>query len=103
MATGREPWGLVVNEAFNQGVPVVATRAVGAVMGGLVQDEVNGFVVPEKESDALAIALKRILDDPVLRDSLGENARRSVAEWDYRRNVMGYLQAINYVSDGGGT
>ena len=31
-----EPWGLVVNEAFHQGVPVIATTAVGAVAGGLV-------------------------------------------------------------------
>ena len=31
-----EPWGLVVNEAFDQGVPVIATDAVGAAAGGLV-------------------------------------------------------------------
>ena len=30
-----EPWGLVANEAFNQGVPVIATDAVGAAAGGL--------------------------------------------------------------------
>src|SRR5207248_2427309 len=33
--TGKELWGLVVNKAFNQGVPVVATDAVGAAAGGL--------------------------------------------------------------------
>ena len=27
----KEPWGLVVNEAFNPGVPVIASEAVGAV------------------------------------------------------------------------
>ena len=32
-----EPWGLVVNEAFDQGVPVIATDAVGAAAGGLVR------------------------------------------------------------------
>ena len=37
-----EPWGLVVNEAFHRGVPVVATTAVGAVAGGLVRHERNG-------------------------------------------------------------
>ena len=42
----REPWGLVVNEAFNQGVPVIATDAVGAVAGGLVRHERTGLVVP---------------------------------------------------------
>ena len=41
-----EPWGLVVNEAFDQGVPVIATTAVGAVAGGLVRHEETGLVVP---------------------------------------------------------
>ena len=35
----REPWGLVVNEAFDQGVPVIASDAVGAAAGGLVRHE----------------------------------------------------------------
>ena len=43
----REPWGLVVNEAMHAGLPVVATDAVGAAAGGLVEDGRNGFVVPE--------------------------------------------------------
>ena len=49
----KEPWGLVVNEAFNQGVPVIATDAVGAAAGGLVENGVNGFVVPEGNSRAI--------------------------------------------------
>src|SRR5205823_12072283 len=51
----KEAWGLVVNEAFNQGVPVIATDAVGAVAGGLVRDGVNGLVVPEANSAAIKI------------------------------------------------
>ena len=48
-----EPWGLVVNEAFHQGVPVIATDAVGAAAGGLVQHERTGLVVPAGDADAL--------------------------------------------------
>ncbi len=36
--TFREPWGLVVNEAMNRGLPVIASDAVGAAAGGLVRD-----------------------------------------------------------------
>ena len=99
--TGKEPWGLVVNEAFNQGVPVVATDAVGAAAGGLIRNGVNGFIVPERDSGSLASALSRILEDPELRRSLGDQAARIVAEWDYERNVAGYRQAIDYVSKPG--
>ena len=63
----REPWGLVVNEAFNQGVPVIATDAVGAVAGGLVRHERTGLVVPAGDVGALAAALRRMHDEPELR------------------------------------
>lgn len=93
----KEPWGLVVNEAFNQGVPVIATDAVGAAAGGLVQDGVNGFVVPEGDSAVLAQALRRILDDPDLRERMGRNARQIIADWDNERMVLGFRQAVEYV------
>jgi len=94
----KEPWGLVVNEAFNQGVPVIATEAVGAAAGGLVQDGVNGFMVPERDSVALAQALQRILDDLNLRERFSQNARQIIAGWDNERMVMGFRQAIEYVT-----
>ena len=52
--TFREPWGLVVNEAMNRGLAVIATDAVGAAAGGLVRDGSNGLVVPAGDSAALA-------------------------------------------------
>jgi glycosyltransferase involved in cell wall biosynthesis len=96
MPTGKEPWGLVVNEAMNQGVPVVATEAVGAAAGGLVQSGVNGFVVPERDSTALAQAIEQILTDSKLRGELSQGGRRVIAEWDNEKMVNGFRQAIEY-------
>lgn len=97
-AYSKELWGLVVNEAFNQGVPVIATDAVGAAAGGLVQDGVNGFVVPERGSAALAHALQQILDQPDMREQFSQNARRIIAGWDNERMILGFRQAIEYVT-----
>jgi glycosyltransferase involved in cell wall biosynthesis len=96
LPTGKEPWGLVVNEAMNQGVPVVATDAVGAAAGGLVQDGVNGFVVPERDSAALAQAIDRILADSRLRKQMSQNARKIISDWNNERMVQGFRQAIEY-------
>jgi glycosyltransferase involved in cell wall biosynthesis len=74
-----EPWGLVVNEAFDQGVPVIATTAVGAAAGGLVRHEETGLVVPAGDDAALAGALRRLYDDPALRARLGAAGRAAVA------------------------
>ena len=96
MPTGKETWGLVINEAMNQGLPVVATDAVGAAAGGLVQSGVNGFIVPERDSRALADAIGRILIDDGLRAKMSWNARRIIAGWDNERMVQGFQQAIEF-------
>ena len=94
---GKETWGIVVNEALNQGVPVIATDAVGAVAGGLVQHGINGLVVPEKNPAALAQTLDKLLTDHDLHHSLSLAARSSVAGWTSERSAAGYQQAIDYV------
>ncbi len=70
-----EPWGLVANEAMHQRLPVIATTAVGAAAGGLVQHERNGLVVPAGDASALAHAIARLHDDAALRARLGAQAQ----------------------------
>lgn len=98
MLTGKEVWGVVVNEAMNQGLPVIATDAVGAAAGGLVQSGVNGFVVPERDSTALAQAILQHLTDAKMREEMRQNARRIIAGWDYECMMIGFRQAIEYAS-----
>jgi len=95
---GRELWGLVVNEAFNQGLPVIASEAVGAAAGGMVQDGKTGLVVPERDPVALSLAMKRILDDEPLRARMSTSAKEIVAGWDNECMVQGFRQAIDYVT-----
>ena len=90
----REPWGLVVNEAFNQGVPVIATDAVGAVAGGLVRHERTGLVVPAGDVDALAAALRRMHDNPALRARLGAAAREAVKAYTHDAWAAGMSSAL---------
>jgi len=96
----KEVWGLVVNEAMNQGCPVIATEAVGAVAGGLIQNERTGLVVPERDSAALAGALKRILSDDRLEQRMRVAALEEIKRWTYERQVEGFRQAIQYVRNG---
>lgn len=96
MSYGKESWGLVVNEAFNQGVPVIATKAVGAAAGGLVEDGINGFIVPERNANALGEAMRKIINNPELRNQMGQNALRKIQQWDNENMVAGFRAAINY-------
>ena len=94
----KEPWGLVVNEAFNQGVPVIATDAVGAAAGGLVQNAKNGLIIPERDSDALAQAINHLLSDTAFRTRLSQNAKLSIQSWDNEAMVSGFRDAVRYVT-----
>jgi glycosyltransferase involved in cell wall biosynthesis len=94
---GREPWGLVVNEAMNQGLPIIATDAVGAAAGGLIRDKQNGFIVPEQNSEKLAEALDVLLNSPGLRAQMSQIARETIQDWDNDRMVAGFCKAVEYV------
>jgi glycosyltransferase involved in cell wall biosynthesis len=93
----REPWGLVVNESFNQATPVIATDSVGAAAGGLVEHNITGLIVPEKNINALADSLHTLLNNLELRTTLADNARRKIATWDNEWMVQGFLNAISFV------
>lgn len=74
-----------VMEAMAAGLPVVAT-AVGGVPE-LVQDGTTGLLVPNEDTEALAQALQRLVDNPDLRATMGNHARR-VAQKRFDARVM---------------
>ena len=60
LPTWSDVWGLVINEAMAQGLPVITTdRCVAGVE--LVENGVNGYIVPVKHREALTEAINRIL------------------------------------------
>ncbi len=89
-----EPWGLVANEAFNRGVPVIATDAVGAAAGGLIEHERTGLIVPAGDERALAGALRRLHDDPELRARLGAQARAAVTAYTHDAWAAGMARGL---------
>ena len=92
--TIRETWSLVANEAMNQGVPVIASDAVGAAAGGLVRHGRNGLVVPAGDPAALARALRRLHDEPELRARLGAAARIDVRPYTADAWAAGVSRAL---------
>jgi glycosyltransferase involved in cell wall biosynthesis len=69
---------LAVIEAQAAGVPVVATP-VGGIRETVVDGE-TGLLVPPRDPAALAVAIRRLLDDPDLARRLADEARRRVRQ-----------------------
>ena len=72
-----EEWSLGVCEAMSLGKPVIVTKAVGSV-NELVFHKYNGYVVPERDDEAIYEAIKCLLTDDELRTKIGKNAKRTV-------------------------
>ena len=76
-------------EAMATGLPVVATHVGGN--SELVVDGSTGFLVPRSDPDALAVAIRRYVDDPDLRRDHGAIARRRCeAEFSIKTMVKNY-------------
>ena len=68
----------VLAEAMATALPVVSTNISG--IPEIVQHEVNGLLVAQKDAVALADALERLLVDPSLRQRLGVAARATIID-----------------------
>lgn len=67
-------------EANAIGRPIITTDSIGCK--DTVEDGINGFLIPIKDSDALAEKLRILIKDPDLRIKMGKAARK-IAERDY--------------------
>ncbi len=70
--TREDIWGLVVNEAMANGLPVLTTERCIAGLE-LIEEEKNGYIVPVEDAGAIADRLKRLLDDGALRAQMAKN------------------------------
>jgi glycosyltransferase involved in cell wall biosynthesis len=68
----------VLAEAMGAGLPVVSTSISG--IPELIDDENSGLLVPERDPQALAEALTRLLTDETLRKRLSDGGRGHVHE-----------------------
>jgi phosphatidylinositol alpha-mannosyltransferase len=81
-STGQESFGIVLLEAMAAGKPIVASEIPG--YRWVVNQGVEGLLVPPKDERALASALVRMLSDPemMVRMSAAGKIRAEQFSWD---------------------
>ncbi len=92
-ASDNEPFGIVIIEAMALGKPIVAGNIGGPTE--IVTDGVNGLLAPYGNSDALASAILRYLDEPEFARHLGVSARERALDFSVQGYVNNFIDAID--------
>jgi glycosyltransferase involved in cell wall biosynthesis len=72
----EEGLATVVAQAMASGLPVIVTPNTGA--RDLIEDGVGGFIVPPRSSVAIEEAIRRLIENPTMRQGMGHRARASI-------------------------
>jgi glycosyltransferase involved in cell wall biosynthesis len=92
----QQSWGFVLSsrwegmpnallEAMACGIPCVATRVSGSE--DIISDGINGLLVEPEQPDAMAQALRRIIEDVLFAQRLGQEGRATVVR-DYQLSAV---------------
>lgn len=86
----KEPFGIVLVEAMSCGLPIVASRTMG--IPSIVDDGVNGFLVPPGDERALADRMGQLLSDPVQVAVIGQRNVEKAASYALPRVADRFLE-----------
>jgi colanic acid/amylovoran biosynthesis glycosyltransferase len=87
-------------EALASGCPVVSTCISG--IPELVEDGINGLLVPPGDPGALAKAIRRLLESPKLRTAMGQRGQQKIrAEFTLRACVRDLADLLDCERTGG--
>lgn len=76
-------------EALGIGIPCISTCVSG--IPELIEDGVNGLLVPQRDSEALADAIEKIFQDSAFSDKLAEKGRKTIRE---KFSLQGYVDKL---------
>lgn len=90
LPTHHDEWGLVVNEAFSCGLPVITTDRCGAGLEMIKPNE-NGILVNHTDINALTVALDNLLENPTLRLHMAKENLKLAHKYTIEQMVEDHL------------
>jgi len=92
-----EGLGLVIPEAMESGLPVIATSVGGIV--DVVKNNNNGILINQKDSNAIAEAVDKILSNKDFADKLVQNSKKTVSEFLPSLIAKKHLEIFQKIKD----
>lgn len=92
----QDGFGMVISQALASGIPVIATKATGAL--DIIVDDYNGFVIDVNSSNELQNKIKYLFDNTDVLNVMKYNAFKSVESnltWDkYGERYIAFLNNL---------
>lgn len=92
----NEPWGLVINEAMQFGLPVVSSDLVGAA--DMIVSGQNGFIFSNNSEREFLTDIEILSTNDSLRKMMGARSLEMVKQFSYKRMVESFENAIRACS-----
>lgn len=98
-STGHESFGIVLLEAMAAGTPIIASDIGG--FADVLEDGVEGLLVPPRDAQALATAMDRLLSDAALREQMGRAGTVRAEPYGWEHVSARVLEYYETVANGG--
>ena len=94
LPTREDIWGLVINEAMAHGLPVITTdRCIAGLE--LVEDGLNGYIVPVNDPDILLKRITEAIQDEKSLRLMGNRSLQTAAHYTIENMVAVHLKLLN--------
>lgn len=96
LPTREDIWGLVINEAMANGLPVVTTNKCVAGLE-LVKNYDNGFIVPVESVDELSLRINEIINNDELMIKMAESSLQKAKKYTIENMAMETYTILNMI------
>lgn len=99
LPTREDIWGLVINEAMSYGLPVISTDKCIAALE-LIENGVNGYIVPIENSDAIAEKVNYLAENKLARIAQGQASLFKIKEYTIENMAKVHANLLeNFLSE----
>ena len=94
LPTREDIWGLVINEAMAQGLPVITTdRCIAGLE--LIENGFNGFIVPVEDTNKLSEKITKVLNNDILRITMGNNSLKKIKDYTIEAMAKKHIDVLS--------